>query len=176
MIRRRSTANLFLCAFSLVVFHAGLAVAQAAEPDGELVQMVVELLADKDNDVRALGFDQVRTSASGERATLEFAGQLRKLPPDGQIGLLSALADRGDAAARDEVLSLLNSTTDEGVKTAAIAAIGALASPGDVQLLIKLVETGAPAEKAAARAALTTCSCDETLQCQNGTLPKEIEA
>ena len=126
--------------------------------------MVVELLADKDNDVRALGFDQVRTSASGERATLEFAGQLRKLPPDGQIGLLSALADRGDAAARDEVLSLLNATTDEGVKTAAITAISALANPADVQLLIKLVETGAPGEKVAARAGLATCSCDETVK------------
>ena len=164
MIRRRSTVNLFLCVLSLAVCCAGLAVPQAAEPDGELVQMVVELLADKDNDVRALGFDQVRTSASGERATLKFAAQLRTLSPDGQIGLLSALADRGDAAARDEVLSLLNSTTDEGVKTAAIAAIGALAKPADVELLIKLVETGAPGEKAAARAALTTCSCNETVK------------
>ncbi|MBA4107574.1 MAG: hypothetical protein C0485_17700 [Pirellula sp.] len=137
---------------------------QAAEASDELVQMVVELLADKDKDVRALGFDQVRSSAPGEHATLEFAAHLRKLSPEGQIGLLSALADRGDPAARDEVLAILNSTRDEGVKTAAIAAIGALANPADVQLLIKLVATGAHAEKAAARASLTTCSNDEAVK------------
>ena len=130
--------------------------------------MVVELLADKDNDVRALGFDQVRTSEPGEHATLEFAAQLRKLSPDGQIGLLSALADRGDPAARDEVLAVLNSTRDEGVKTAAIAAIGALANPADVQLLIKLVATGAPAEKAAAR--------EQPVKCSNGETVKSIRA
>jgi HEAT repeat protein len=172
VIRRRSTVYLFLCAVNLTVCHSGLAVAQAAESDGELVQMVVELLADKDNDVRALGFDQVRTSAPGEHATVEFASQLRKLSPDGQIGLLSALADRGDAAARDEVLSLLNSTTDEGVKTAAIAAISALANPADVQLLIKLLETGAPREQAAARAGLATCSCDETVKSMRAELTR----
>lgn len=172
MIRRRSTVYLALYVLSLVACRAGLVGAQTAEPDGELVQMVVELLADEDNDVRALGFDQVRTSASGERATLEFAAQLRKLSPDGQIGLLGALADRGDAAARDEVLSLLNSTTDEKVKAAAIAAIGALAHPDDVQSLIKLVATGAPVEQAAARAALATCPCDETVKSMRAELTR----
>ncbi len=160
----RSTVRFAFCALSVAACCGALAGVQAAEPSDELVQMVVELLADKDNDVRALGFDQVRTSAPGEQATLEFAAQLRTQSPDGQIGLLSALADRGDPAARDEVLALLDSTSDEGVKTAAIAAVGALANPTDVQLLIKLVATGAAPEKAAARDSLVKCSNGETVK------------
>ena len=94
MIVCRSTVRFAFCALSFSAYWGALTSAQAAEPSDELVQMVVDLLADEDKDVRALGFDQVRISAPGEQATLEFAAQLRKQSPEGQIGLLSALADR----------------------------------------------------------------------------------
>lgn len=158
-----STLRLFSCAVGLASVCGVTAGAEVAEPSDELVPMVIELLSDADKDVRALGFDQVRASAPGEQATLQFAAQLRKLAAEGQVGLLSALADRGDPRARDEVAATLESTSDQKVRSAAIAALGALAGPADVQLLIELVSSGDPAARAAARASLAKTACGETV-------------
>ena len=70
----------------------------------DLVGTIVNLVSDKDKDLRALGFQQVRESAKGSKATLQFAALLPKLSADAQPGLLDALADRGDKAARPAVL------------------------------------------------------------------------
>jgi hypothetical protein len=86
-----------------VLFGASVAQAADEEPVDPLVELAVGLLDDQDNDVRALGLEQVRTGAGGEAGTKVFAAQLTELPPDAQIGLLSALVDRGDAAARPAV-------------------------------------------------------------------------
>jgi HEAT repeat protein len=153
--------------FHLVCLAAGCGLttgAWADEPDDELVQMVVELVGDADKDVRALGYDQIRTLPPGERATLRFVAELPKLPPDGQIGLLSALADRGDPAAREAVLKLLEATSDDGVRNSAIEAIGALGTAADVPLLLEFVASGSPEEKSAARASLVKCSDDEAVK------------
>ncbi len=100
------------------------------EAADDLVSLIVGLLGEKDKDLRAVGLDQIRTEAKGEAATRQFAAQLPKLSADAQAGLLSALADRGDAAARPAVVELLRATHDEPVKVAAIGALGAL---GDVR-------------------------------------------
>src|SRR5687768_8973787 len=89
----------------------------ADETDDPLVPMVVTLLSDPDKDVRALGLDQVRTAAPGLAATRQFAQQLSQLPPDAQVGLLSALADRGDSVAREAVLETLAKSQNDDVKT-----------------------------------------------------------
>jgi HEAT repeat protein len=128
---------------------------QAADGGGdEIVQLVVDLLGDKDKDVRALGFEQVRTGAKGRAATQRFAAQLPKLPPDAQVGLLTALADRGDAEARPAVVKLLSTSREESVRVAAIGTVGFLGIPADVRLLTPLLARGAKAEQAAARASL----------------------
>ena len=116
--------------------------------------MVVGLLSDKDKDLRAVGLDQVRTEAKGAAATKQFAAQLPKLMPAAQAALLSALADRGDAAARPAVLELLTASKDESVRVAAIAAIGALGGADDLPVLLKSLAGGSTVEKAAARASL----------------------
>ena len=46
------------------------------EPNDELVQMIVNLLNDKDRDMRAMGFQQVREAAKGPAATKRFAALL----------------------------------------------------------------------------------------------------
>ena len=58
--------------------------------------------------MRSVGLEQVRTEAKGPEATKQFASQLTKLMPAGEIGLLSALASRGDAIAKPEVLATEN--------------------------------------------------------------------
>ena len=52
------------------------------EPGAELVQLVIGLVQDEDKDLRALGFEQVRTEAKGAGATSQFAALLPKLPPE----------------------------------------------------------------------------------------------
>jgi HEAT repeat protein len=131
-----------------------VATVAAAEENDELVQMVVDLLGDKDKDLRAVGLEQVRTEAKGQAATKQFAAQLPKLPPEVRVGLLSALADRGDAAARPAVLDILSTSRDEPVRVAAIAALGSLGEAADTQQLVQLLSADSKAEKAAARTSL----------------------
>jgi HEAT repeat protein len=126
----------------------------ASGSDDELVQLVINLLGEKDKELRALGFDQVRSEAKGAAATKRFAEQLSKLPAEAQVGLLSALADRGDSAARPAVLDLLKKSNDESVKVAAIGALGSLGEPADLPLLVGSLTSGSKAQQAAARASL----------------------
>lgn len=132
----------------------------AAQDDAELVQVVVELLSDKDKDIRALGFEQVRTQVKGEAATKLFAAQLPKLPADAQVGLLSALATRGDKAARTAVVELLAASKDAAVREAAIAALGSLGSAQDAAALMLLLGSKSMAERAAARKSLVRLAGD----------------
>ena len=126
----------------------------ADEPVDELIQLVVNLLGDEDKDVRALALDQVRTEAKGQAATEQFAAQLPKLPADAQVGLLSALADRGDTAARPAVLDVMANSRAEAVRVAAIQALGFLGQADDCPTLVRWLEQASEAEKAAARASL----------------------
>jgi len=139
----------------LAVSFSAVAMTRAAEDAGdELIGMVLELLQDKDKDVRAVGLDQIRTEARGEAATKRFAAELPKLPTEAQVALVSALADRGDAAARPAVLSLLDGKRDEPVRVAALDALGRLGEPADLQILINALAANSKNERVAARASL----------------------
>lgn len=152
------------------IFCAGLAAlallvsaskpARAAEPDDELVQMVLGLLEDPDKDLRALGLEQVRTAAPGEAATRRFADRLAKLPVETQPGLLSALAERGDASALPVVRQALASR-EQDVRVAAIAALGRLGSVEDLDALLKLRTADAAVDRKAAQLSLVQLRGEE---------------
>jgi HEAT repeat protein len=152
--------NSFLVIFSLFIGIESYALAGGAkapqESSAELIKLAIGLFGEKDKDLRALGFDQVRTDAPGEAATRAFAAELPKLAAEAQIGLLSALADRGDATARPAVLMLLESKADEPVKVAAIAALGKLGNSEDVTFLVTQLANASESTKVAARASLTS--------------------
>jgi len=131
--------------------------AAAGQSSEELVQMIVGLVRHKDQDMRAVGFQQVRESAKGTAATNQFAALLPTLSPGVQAGLLTALATRGDLAARPAVLEMLKSQEAE-VRTAAIEALGALGNAADVPGLVQLAKSATDPEKAAARASLIQLS------------------
>ena len=135
-----------------IVFAIGLPAANAQ--DNDLIQLVIDLLNDNDRDVRALAFEQVRTEAKGEAATRKFAAQIPKLDPDGQVGLLRALAERRDRAARPEVLKVLDTTRDNRVRIAAIEALGPLGNSTDVRRLVAILEEGTEPQKKAAESSL----------------------
>ena len=124
------------------------------KPSDEFVKMIVKLIGDSDREFRAAGLDQVRTSAKGAAATQTFAAQLKTLDAEHQIALLSALSDRGDAAARMAVVELIGSSKDESVRASAINSLGRLGSAADLPLLIKTLSAASGAEQAAARKSL----------------------
>ncbi|HXY37192.1 MAG TPA: HEAT repeat domain-containing protein [Planctomycetaceae bacterium] len=140
------------CLFALAFLSA--ATLKADAQTDEFVQMIVKLIGDRDKEFRAAGLEQVRTAARGPALTQLFAAQLTKLDADGQIALLSALADRGDHAARAAVLDLLGSSHDENVRAGAIRSLGRLGESQDLPLLIKSLSAGPQVEQAAARRSL----------------------
>ena len=143
----------FVCSLALTFTLASILPTQQAAAD-ELVDLVVGLLADEDKDVRALALEQIRGEAKGAAATRQFAAQLPKLSVDAQVGLLSALADRADSAARPAVLALLAKSRDEAVRVAAVAALGSLGDQSDLKLLVQTLAKASKAEQAAARTSL----------------------
>lgn len=134
-IRRISLLASTSLVFLLICVLPG---ARPARADDDLVQTVSNLVSDKDKDTRAVGLEQVRDEVKGREATLRFAALLPKLAPEAQVGLLGALAGRGDAAARPAVLDLLDHSQAE-VRGAAIRALGALGDKSDVPRLTKLL-------------------------------------
>ena len=116
--------------------------------------MVIKLLSEQDKDLRAVGLDQIRNEAKGNAATKQFAAQLPKLSAAEQVGLLSALADRGDNAALPAVIELLNKSDDETVRVAAVTTIGSLGDSTNLALLLKALANGSAAEKTAAKLAV----------------------
>ena len=107
--------------------------------------------------MRAVGLQQVREAAKGPAATKRFAALLPKLSPEAQAGLLAALADRGDNAARPAVLDDAQEP-DEPVRAAALRALGSLGEAADVPLLVQTLAAAAEPEKTAARASLARCA------------------
>lgn len=124
----------------------------------DAVSLIIDLLKENDKEVRAIALEQVRTEAKGEAATLKFAELLPTLPPEAQVGLLSALAGRGDKAAAPAVRRLLGETDQAAVKVAAIEALGSLGAADDVPALVKVLASGNKAEQTAARASLVRVS------------------
>lgn len=127
-------------------------------PSDTFIQQIIKLLGGNDREFRAAGLEQIRKSAKGEAATKLFAAELSKLDANGQVALLHALADRGDAAARPSVLQLASSSPDENVRAATIASLGKLGSAADVPVLIKSLSAKSTVEQAAARRSLVEIS------------------
>jgi hypothetical protein len=150
----------FVFGFGSLLVLADATLAVEDEKPSESIQMVIDLIGEKDKEFRAAGLDQVRTGAagtgtSGTGATKLFAAQLVKLGASAQVDLLGALADRGDAVARPAVIGLLASSPDANVRAAAILALGKLGEPADLPLLVKSLSAGSDAEQYAARWSLT---------------------
>lgn len=104
------------------------------------IDLVLELLADEDRDMRAIGFDQIRSEVPGTDPTKRFAREFPNLSQDAQVGLLSALADRGDLAAKPAFIALLaDSKTNEQLQVAAIRSLGKMGDASDTPQLIHML-------------------------------------
>lgn len=137
----------------LLIFLATAAPA-AERANDALVGEVLELLSSSDHDVRGLALEQVRYYTPGEAVTKRFAAELPRLDADAQVGLLRALADRGDRTAHAEVLALSLTATSESVEAAAIGALSRLGERSDVPLLVNRLSSKSKPVQAAARRGL----------------------
>lgn len=126
----------------------------AQEKNGQLHRMVVELLNDKDNQMRSLALEQISFATKGAASTTFFASQLPKLAPPAQIGLLNALATRGDQVAKVDILSVLIASPQESVRVAAIGALGELGDASDAPQLLKLLNSDSSDTQAASKNSL----------------------
>ena len=118
------------------------------------MEMVIGLLNDEDKEMRSVGLDLVRSGLEGQEATEQLASLLPELSADAKVGLISALADRGDLAARPAVLELLSGDGGEPVRVAAIKALGYLGEATDTSRLVSLLADVPDAERSAARESL----------------------
>ncbi|MCA9215649.1 MAG: HEAT repeat domain-containing protein [Planctomycetales bacterium] len=144
-----------IAVFALVLISSITSFARAQDEENRLVKMVVDLLNGDDDSLRPLAYEQIRSGAPGEPATQKFAEQLESVPAAARAGLLSALADRGDASAAPAVRALVHESKDAETRLAAIAAIGKLGNADDCKTLASiLLEEDADAV-AAARRSLT---------------------
>jgi HEAT repeat protein len=143
--------------YSLMILLATVAwtgALKAADDAGDpLVDTIVNLVSDKDKDLRAIGLQQVREEVKGAATTRRFADLLPKLSPDARAGLIDALGSRGDKTARPAVVEMLK-TPNEQVQAAAIRALGILGEAADVTLLAQPLAEGAGPKKTAAQRSL----------------------
>jgi len=139
---------------ALAISRATCSAEDAGSADTEAVQMVLEFLRDSDREIRGLALEQIRSELKGEAFTQRFAEELPRLPPDAQIGLLGALANRGDKSARPAILSLLHAADRPDVRAAAIRALAFLGEAGDAEVILPSLSAEPEEERIAARFAL----------------------
>lgn len=144
------------------VFIQPLTTGFADSPSTDMTKQIISLLSNPDIEFRAAGLDQIRWGTKGEAATKLFADQLAKIDKDCQVSLLSALADRGDVAARQPVVELLKNTDSDSVRTAAIDALRTLGNSDDVPLLVKSLSSQTSSERTMAIRTLSKLRGGET--------------
>jgi HEAT repeat protein len=114
----------------------------------EAIDIVIDALKSNDPAMQAGAIALVR-DIPGQEITKALAKQLPNLPAAGQVQLLSALADRGDAVALPAVARAIDSA-DELVRIAALKAVGQLGDASSVSLLSgRAAQTSGDEQKAA---------------------------
>jgi HEAT repeat protein len=101
----------------------------------------------KDAGARAVALGHIATATP--RALQALAAALGKLPPSGQIQVLTALAARGDRTLMPAALAAVKDK-DEGVRRAGVLALGRLGDASVVPMLIGLLSSDAKLAGAAA--------------------------
>jgi HEAT repeat protein len=107
-----------------------------ANPD-KSATVISAMLKDGNRKVQQAAGQFLREMPAGKTVTMGMAQMLSSMEPDGQIMLLSALAERGDRVANGEVARLVSSA-NEGVQIEAIRTLGVLGGAEQVDLLAEL--------------------------------------
>jgi len=114
------------------------------------IPLLLDQLKSDDKDMRRMAFRLARETPGAE-ATRALAGELSKLPPDGQVQLLRALGDRGDSAALPAIIE----TSKKGETGARVAAIRAMGQLPDRSIVPALFEAATGPQPEVAKTAQT---------------------
>jgi len=121
----------------------------AAEPaQDDAIGIVLEILKGSDEEMQAVAISMVKDMA-GTDVTEALAKELPNLSARSQVMLLSALSDRGDAAALAAVTTAAKAE-DPSVRIAALRALGQLGGASSVELLAQAAATATSEERKAA--------------------------
>jgi len=141
----KPTLWLLLACFCTVCFGA-------AEQQDDAIGIVLDILKSGDQEMQAVAIAMVK-EMSGTGVTKALAKELPNLSAISQVQLLSALGDRGDAAALPAVVTAVKAK-NEFVRIAALKAVGQLGDASSVGLLAQTAAASRGAEQKAARESL----------------------
>jgi len=144
--------NCTICRAFAVLLLCSYAVFLGASEQNEAVSIVLDILRSDDQEMQAAAIAMVK-EMPGVQVTEALAKELPNLSARSQVQLLSALGDRGDAAARPAVIAAVKSE-DQSVRIAALRALGQLGDDSSVELLVHAAAGAAGAEQKAARDSL----------------------
>ncbi len=139
-----SSAFLFLCCCAVCFGASG--------QQDEAVSIVLDILKSGDQEMQAVAIAMVK-DLPGTEVTKALVKELPNLSAASQVQLLSALSDRGDAAALPAVITAVKAP-DESVRIAALKAVGQLGDESSVDLLARTAAQTSGAEQKAAREGL----------------------
>jgi HEAT repeat protein len=139
-----------LSAFSLFCSSVCLGAAKSSQDDA--IGIVLETLRSGDQQMQAAAIAMVK-EMPGTDVTKALAKELPHLSAISQVQLLSALGDRGDAAALPAVVTAAKAK-DQSVRIAALRALGRLGDASSVELLAQAAAGSSGDEQKAARASL----------------------
>ena len=131
-----------------VAAFKGLATSRGADGIG----LVTGVLGGEDAMLRGVAISLVR-ELPGKGATKAFVQQLPGMSPEGQMLLLTALADRGDATALPAAVNAVHSD-DESVRLAGLEAVAKLGDASSVLVLANIAAKTDGAMQTTARASL----------------------
>ncbi|NQT02316.1 MAG: HEAT repeat domain-containing protein, partial [Planctomycetes bacterium] len=141
-----------ICSLSALLLLYCCAVCFGASQQDEAVGIVLDILKSGDQEMQAVAIAMVK-DMPGTEVTKALVKELPNLSAAGQVQLLSALSDRGDAAALPAVIAAVNAK-DESVRIAALKAVGQLGDESSVDLLARTAAATRAAEQKAARESL----------------------
>ena len=124
----------------------------ASEQQDDAIVIVLDILKSGDQEMQAVAIAMVK-EMSGTEITKALAKELPNLSATSQVQLLSALGDRGDAAALPAVVTAVKAK-NESVRIAALKAVGQLGDASSVSLLAQTAAATSGAEQKAARESL----------------------
>jgi HEAT repeat protein len=140
-----SLALLVLCSYA-VCFGA------SEQSQDDAIGIVLDILRGNDQEMQAVAIAMVK-EMPGTEVTKALAKEIPNLSATSQVQLLSALGDRGDAAALPAVVTAAKAK-NQSVRTAALRALGQLGGASSVSLLARAAATTTGDEKKAARDSL----------------------
>jgi len=117
----------------------------------QAARRLVEAIGQDDQDLSHYAISLIQ-HVSGAEATSAFVGVLPSLPAEGQVLMLHALGARGDATAAESIAEATKNE-DQGVRVAALEALGTAGNGTSVPVLLQAAASGG-AEKEIARRSL----------------------